>query len=295
MEIAALAAQAVGLISTYLANIAIGTTDKLAESAVAGLHRLIAARLGRTKLGQAVLEGWQEQPSAPERQKMATFAITEEANTDAGFANQLTEAVKAVWVSQGAADQATIQNQVNLSAGGAVTMKKSLIAGGSITQTRATKFTLGGLALVIIATVVLVAMLNSGNSDRPGLDPGAQIQDIGTDPSKEGALQSARAFLDGASVGNPEIVCKLSHKVPANCAEQFRQEYEKMSPEQRDAYKNAEIRSVEIRNNGTLEAEVEFAMQDLKRDGAPMERKRFNLFYVGGRWQINEISGYAVE
>ena len=291
-----MATQAVALVSTYLVGIAVGTTDKLAESAVAGLHQLVVQRLGRTKLGQAVLEGWQEQPSVEQRQAMAASAIAEEAGGDADFARQLAEAVRAVVVSQGAADRAVIQNQANVNAGGPVTMKKSVIAGGSVNQSRATKFAFGGVALVIVVVVVLVAILKSGSSDRPGLAPDAQVQDIGADPSKEGALQSARAVLDGVSVGNADLVCALSHKVPANCPEKFRREHEKLSPQERDAYRNAEMQSVEIRRDLLgPEAVVKFSMQEMKRDGAPMVEKRMELFFIGERWQVERITGFAVE
>lgn len=288
MDIAALAAQAIGLISTYLVGVASGAADQLKDSATGGLHRLVTGKLRQTKLGEAVLDGLEEEPSAPERQAMAANALTEAANADAGFAEQLAAAVNTAVVSQSTADQSMVQNQANVHAAGAVTMTRSVIAGGAVNQSRTMKFAFGGVALVVVLVLAIVFLVRSTKPDRPALDPDAQIEEIGVKAGEEGARESARAYLDAWSVGNADLACKLLETGDATnfgfpvggCTEAVRQHSERMSPDKRDQLKNTEIASVRMSSE-------ESARVNLTGDVAVVG-DTFRVRYLNGRWLVTD-------
>jgi hypothetical protein len=93
MENPCLAARAINLISTYLANVASGTTESAEGGTLKQLHTLVAERLRQTPLGAAVMDGLEALPADNTRQQLTATALGDLLNTDSDLEQQVDRAV----------------------------------------------------------------------------------------------------------------------------------------------------------------------------------------------------------
>jgi hypothetical protein len=220
VDVPALAAQAVALVANHLQALASGLVASAEASAVGRLYDLMRAGLRRTDLGAAVLGGLEEQPGAPGRRDMTASALAETVLADEEFAARLRQAVHEVSLSQGAADLAAISGQVNIGAGGDLTMARTNVAGGDIDASRRYHIGTGGIVLLIAVAVALVAgtttavVVGMDDGDR---DPAA----MGRAPGEAGVREAAEGYLEVLAAPDPVRYCGFLSADEVRYAVQF--------------------------------------------------------------------------
>lgn len=148
MDITDVAARAVAIVGSYLADVAAGVVDRAQRSAPQALTALIADRLGRTQAGAALLQQLQLQPADAGVREQVNAAVAGMAAEDPGFAAELERAVGAVAAPDNTIDRAMAQGQVTFHTSGG-SMERTVIAGRDVDQSRRLKIG-GGLVAVLL-------------------------------------------------------------------------------------------------------------------------------------------------
>ncbi|UJW30999.1 hypothetical protein L3Q67_38360 [Saccharothrix sp. AJ9571] len=147
-------------------------------------------------------------------------------------------------------------------------------------------------------SVLAVAALLSGcgSSDRPGLDDGSELGDLGTTNDENGAREAARAYLDAWVSGNASIACGLLTPTKARgigmqfgdgtCQAAVTNLRNRMSESLRETYENAQITEVELY---TVDDKPSATVQLSAELEGPLNGKdSFRFLYQAGRWQTVE-------
>ncbi|SEP46518.1 hypothetical protein [Amycolatopsis saalfeldensis] len=164
-NLADLAAQAAAAAGGYLAAIAGKVADKVKDGAAERLYGVIEPRLRGTASGTAALENLQEEPQAPERQRMVAAVLQDIAVADPGFAEQLAALLPAV-ASVSAQRWTGAHIQISDSR-----LRNSQVAARDINNSKHTlKIGTGGLvfaALALIALLVGAGAIGAQIGDSP--------------------------------------------------------------------------------------------------------------------------------
>ncbi|EHR63475.1 hypothetical protein [Saccharomonospora cyanea] len=249
MDPLTLAGQAVSFLCGYLTQVASGVVQRTQDSAAEALYGMIATRLRQTAFGDRALRRLETAPGDNQAASEAQRTLAQEVQSDPAFAADLGRAVQNVWSAQGGVSQSTFE-QGNTTVSGA-TMRKSVIAGGNVDQSRRqTRISFGGwtaiAAILLLGGTGSVVAISTGSG-------GVDTSSIGDAPGEEGARETAMAFVESMRSSDAELFCDLLHsEIVGNlevhfgrpCPETVPVILDRITPEMKEEAKQAQVLSV---------------------------------------------------
>jgi hypothetical protein len=196
--------------------------DSTAEN-IQQLRQLIETLFQATPHGQALLAALQEEPQNENRQEMARHALAEALGKEPTQAEQMTSLLSE---DEEPADASTQQHSPSSSTVTGSSISKSAIAGRDVDQSRRTRVVIGGgLALLILASIIAYGVITAGNdpdaTTQPAITEASQVPNIeeesvppdlsaiGTTPGAAGAREVANSFLQAIANQDSYTACQL--------------------------------------------------------------------------------------
>lgn len=185
MNIDEVTGAAVGALGSYFQQIASGLAARVRDSAVERLYALVATRLQASKEAGQALADLEQQPDEPRALSEVERALAQAVEDDPALAAELDRLVRADRAEQEAANAVPAGGggtHVEVGPQASLDMRRGVIAGGGVDQSRRFHFGVGGLAGLIAAVALVAAGVSAavtyevrtppspspGTGDRPG-------------------------------------------------------------------------------------------------------------------------------
>jgi hypothetical protein len=259
--------------------------NKVEDVAVSELYGLIDRKLRHGRSARPMADG----ADRPEDRKADLRGALEEAvATDEAFRDEVTGLLRQLNLLQYDSSTHAVGQTTHLGAGARVA--RTVIAAGSVDQSRRTWKSSSALPLVV--AILVVAALGGvggvfvlGDRGKPPINGSAvDPEHVGTDPGEGGLREAHQALVRAYAARDARTACLLLSPgetilIAGRCESAMSDELDKYTKEKLQSFANCQITSIKISNDEGYPAA---AVKDCENVDKPYKADRWT--YETGRW-----------